>query len=186
MKRNLKLLPLVMFVLLACTSNDTLFIHLTETPIPTLTVTRAPVQSRFVPGDKLTYVAASSPGVLLNSANASDKSTALCYTGTQVTINDATVKDKNTFYKIKCASSEGWTLETTLTPIRPNATATTTAAGALITDPEPDATTNRAGMCANNATVTVLDLAISPLDGRIYANVQCGTVTGWLPERGLK
>jgi hypothetical protein len=181
-------LPCIMLIvaILACTSNDTLFIQLTQTPIPTATVTRAAVQTRFATGDKLTYVAATSPGVLLNSADANDKSTSLCFTGTQVTINDASVKDKTAFYKIKCASYEGWTPENNLTLIRANSNATLAQATALTTDPEPDATTNRAGMCPANSTVSVLDLAISPLDGRIYANVQCATVTGWLPERSLK
>jgi hypothetical protein len=176
-----------MFIIaaLACTSNDTFFIHLTETPIPSPTVTRAAIQTRFTVGDKLTYVGASSPGILFNSADPNDKSTALCYTGTLVTINDAGVKDKLTFYKIKCASSEGWTTENTLTPLRVNSTATLAQAVALTTDPEPDATTNRAGMCPASTNVVVLDLALSPLDARIYANGQCGTLTGWLPERAL-
>jgi hypothetical protein len=170
---------------LACTSNDTLFIQLTATPIPTVTPTRAAIQTRFAPGDKLTYVAATNPGVLLNTPDMNDKSTALCFTGTQITVNDATTQDKTTFYKIKCASSEGWTPESTLTPLRVNSAATLAQAAALTTDPEPDATTNRAGNCPNGSSVTVLDLAISPLDGRIYANVQCSTVVGWLPERSL-
>lgn len=59
-QRTLIALPMVLvslfMAMLACTSNDTLFIHLTDTPAPSITPTPLTQETRFKIGDKTTVV----------------------------------------------------------------------------------------------------------------------------------
>ncbi len=169
---------------LACTSNDTLFIHLTNTPVPTVTPTAALTSSRYQAGDMLTFVAQPSPGTLAESADRAGNASggALCFTGTQVTV----LQGSATAYQIRCASAVGWAREANLTALAVGGRAIVQAETFVTDDPEPDATTNRADTtpCKANAATSILDLATS--GGVIYANVQCGTAVGWLPEAALK
>jgi len=169
---------------LACTSNDTLFIQLTPTPVPTVTPTAAAlISSRYRAGETLTFVAQPSPGTLAENAGSASGG-ALCFTGTQVTVLQ--VAGSATAYQIRCASAVGWAREANLTALVIGGRANVQAETFVTDDPEPDTTTNRAdsASCKANAATSILDLATS--GGVIYANVQCGAAVGWLPEAALK
>lgn len=189
--RFLLMLLALLVTLLACTSNDTLFIHLTATPLPTPTATPLAVVTRYKVGDKPVFVAASSPQTLFASPNTNDKSGGadLCFTSTQVSITGIAIgADGATYYKIKCAAANGWTLEANLTPLKPGASATVKIDTNLTNDPELDNPNDRAvnAPCKADTTVGVLDLAMTPKDKIIYAQIQCGAAVGWLPDAALQ
>lgn len=176
---------------LACTSNDTLLIHLTATPLPIPTPTAVSAATRFKIGDKPVFVAAASPQRLLQSPDVNDRSggTDLCFTSTQVTISDVAIgKDHIVYYRVKCASANGWTLEGNLTLLKPGSSATLKTDSFLTNDPGPDDPDNRAAneVCKAAVTIGVLDLAMTPRDNIIYAQVQCGAAVGWLPGSALQ
>ncbi len=180
----------LLLMMLACTSNDTLFIQLTATPPPTLTATPLAAVTRFKIGDKPVFVAAASPQALYASPNANDKSGSsnLCFSSTQVAITDLAIGVDNTvYYKIKCASANGWTLETNLTLLKAGSSAALKMDTYLTNDPGSDDPTNRAAdqPCKAGTKVGVLDLAMMPKEKVIYVQIQCGAMVGWLNDTAL-
>src|SRR5690349_10778072 len=80
-----------LLAILACTSNDTLFIKLTATPVPSITPTQLTLTGGYKVNDKPYLVGATfqipltiEPGPPVNAASA----LSICFPNTQVTIND--------------------------------------------------------------------------------------------------
>lgn len=190
MRRRRKLLLawlLCAGALLACTSNDTLFIHLTATPIPTATPTPSAAQSRFRPGRQATFVGSGAPAALLSAPDPSARSaTAACFTATLITIEEVRIVGAEPFYRVTCASQQGWVAERNLTTYKAGDTFTASQDMFLTNDPGPDdpQAPNRASSqpCRAGQTLSILDFAFYAPEGRIYLNVQCGAAVGWVPE----
>jgi hypothetical protein len=189
--------------MLACTSNDRLFIRLTETPVPTVTPTALAIPTRFQVRDKATIVSATfqitmyrrpGPPSLSAAANAP------CFPNTQVDIleisrNVDDPKDPVIYYNVQCASATGWVPEYWLTPLDPSGSAVVKSAGGkgAVLYSNPDITSEPASpsLCADGTTVSISSLTLNPNasaaapDNHIYVQVTCGDVTGYALESDL-
>src|SRR5260221_12196490 len=113
---------------LACTSNDTLFIKLTATPIPTVPPTALSGNTRYKKGDKLYAVEAQRVISLSGQPTAKidvEGGMLTCFRNTQVIVLDASKsvtdpKDPTIYYQIDCGGGGvGWLPEYKLTPLNP-------------------------------------------------------------------
>ncbi len=198
---------LVLFCLalatLACTSNDTLFIRLTETPVPTVSPTPLAIQTRFKVHDKVTIVSATfqitmyrRPGPPSFSAAAS----APCFPNTQVDVLDVSrnvddATDPVIYYNVQCASATGWVPEYWLTPLGPSGSAVVKSAdgkgAVLYSNPDTTSAPASPSPCADGTTLSISSLTLNPdasaaaPDNHIYVQVTCGDVTGYALENDL-
>ena len=196
-------LSCLILAVLACTSSDTLFIRLTETPIPTLTPTPLAIQTRFSVKEKVTIVGATFQITMYRRPGPpsfSEAASAPCFPNTQVDILDVSrstedAKDPVIYYNVQCASATGWVPEYWLTPLNPSGSAVVKSAngkGALLYS-NPDTTSEPASTapCADGTTLSISSLtmnanasAAAP-DNHIYVQVTCGDVTGYALESDL-
>jgi hypothetical protein len=189
---------------LACTSNDTLFIKLTQTPVPTATPTALAFNTRYKASDQL-YIVGSSFQIPLNSHPSvvqqySSAVSSACFPGTQVTVLDASKNrdepsDPLIYYNVQCGSAAGWVPEFTLTLLKPNSPAVVKSPdgkGATIysdadakskpvsEQPCPEGTSAYVGrLTLNTNTRSLTD------DTNIYAEVTCGDLSGYALESAL-
>jgi hypothetical protein len=192
----------LILAMLACTSNDTLFIHLTETPIPTLTSTPLAIETRFKVNETVTIVSGtfqitmSSRPVAPSAASAAN---APCFPKTRVTIkavsgNEQDPTDPTIYYDIQCGTADGWVPEYWLTPLKPDGSAVVKSPdgkGAVIYS-DSDMTSQAAGApCPDGTQVSILDMTMnvnavgSTPDNHIYVQVTCGDTTGYVLENDL-
>jgi hypothetical protein len=198
----LALLGLILATL-ACTSNDTLFIHLTETPVPTVTPTPLAIETRFKIHDKATIVSATFQITMYRRPGPpsfAEAASAPCFPNTRVDIlnvsrNVDDPKDPVIYYDVQCASATGWVPEYWLTPLNPNGSAVVKSAdgkGAVLYS-NPDVTSEPASPtpCADGTTLSISSLTLNPdasataPDNHIYVQVTCGDVTGYALESDL-
>src|SRR5215467_5793414 len=120
----------IMLAALACTSKDTLFIHLTDTPTPTITPTPLSQETRYKIGDKLFLVSATfvidlseKPAPVGEGVFSSGN----CSPNQEVTIEDVSKnttdpKDTSLYYRVSC-SGTGWVPEYIMTRLEQFASA---------------------------------------------------------------
>lgn len=199
-------LLMLMAALLACTSNDTLFIKLTLTPVPSLTPTPLVLETRFSRNDKVFLVGsqrliefAARPGEKdLISAQKSGS----CIRNTSVTVLDVSrsvldQQDTAIYYKLDCGGSgQGWLPEFYVSIFNPrNGSAqikTKDGKGApLFEAANAKSATAASKSCPEATKVTVTDLTREIDLSRdvqsviIYARVNCGSERGYVLESNL-
>ncbi|MEP7285564.1 MAG: hypothetical protein ABI947_07330 [Chloroflexota bacterium] len=196
----------LLFAMLACTSNDTLFIHLTATPVPTPVPTPLSIETRFKKG-QLVYAVSNRRVIQLNDAPGQKNFSTTgvltsCFRNTQVTVldvgkNSDDPEDPIIYYQVDCGSSgQGWLPEYGLTQFLP------TGGTAVIKSPDgkgapmyknPSVKSPPVGdqPCADGATVKIsditrnIDLSSKIEDTTLFAKVNCSGVTGFLMESFL-
>ncbi len=192
----------LILAMLACTSNDTLFVQLTVTPIPTVTPTPLAAQTRFKVKDTVTLVSGS-PQITLSTRpvapNAAVAAVTPCFQNTRVTINAVSANeqdptDKTIYYDIQCGTAEGWVPEYWLTPLTLNGSALVKSPdgkGAPIYS-DSDLTSQPAGSpCPDGTQVSISELTMNvnrvgtTPDNHIYVQVTCGDTTGYVLEDDL-
>ena len=199
--RRLGALWMVMVALfvamLACTSNDTLFIKLTDTPVPTITPTRLAIQTRYKVGDKPYIVYWTFQIPMASRPKMHDSQTATlstCFPNTQVEVLDVSrnVDDPNDtgiYYQIQCAAASGWVPEFWLTMLNPSGSAVVKSAdgkgATLYSDPNTSKPVSQ-NPCADGTKLSISAITLNPdgadtaSDTNVYAQVTCGTDTGYV------
>jgi hypothetical protein len=192
---------MLLATILACTSNDTLFIKLTTTPVPTLTSTPLSQQTRYNKGDKVYAVSSARMIELMDQPGEKNLSTmgnfAQCFRNTSVTITDTSLSvvdsgDKLLYYQIDCGpGGTGWVPEYFLTLLNPK------GGKAEVKSPDgkgatlyKDPTTKSAPVgipCTDGTQVSVSDVTrnvdfSSEEDTTLYAEIKCGDQTGYVLE----
>jgi hypothetical protein len=198
-KPTTALLAVMLFsvlAMLACTSNDTLFIHLTETPIPTLTPTPLSIQTKFQINEKATVVGVSDVASI-NLASVPGPfrpamSSGACFPNTVITIldvaqNTSDPSDPAFYYQILCSGGKkGWLSQKNLSKF-------TKYAEVIIKSPDgkgvtllksasqksaPASTTP----CADGTKVkiNVLKSSTDDTEDTVYAQIRCGGKTGFV------
>jgi hypothetical protein len=189
--------------MLACTSNDSLFIHLTPTRVPSVTPTPLTGDTRFKIKDKVFIVSwtfqitmATSPE--MPSSQVAALST--CFPNTQVQIQDVSKNrtdpnDKTLYYEVQCGASKGWVPEFWLTYLDPAGSAVVKSAdgkgATLYSSPDVGSKPVSSEPCAEGTTVQISGLTQNPdatpakPDNNIYVQVTCGTMTGYALESAL-
>jgi hypothetical protein len=187
---------------LACTSNDTLFIRLTETPVPTVTPTPLASDTRFKINDNVTIVGsafqimmATRPGPVESAV----ASLATCFADTQVQILDVSKNaedsnDPGLYYSVQCGASSGWVPEYWLTPLEASGSAVVKSkdgkGATLYTNPDV-ASEPASAACPDGTTVAIGGLTLNPdateanPDTNIYVQVTCDGATGYALESAL-
>lgn len=192
-------LSLVMAIL-ACTANDSLFIHLTATPAATITPTPLTLETRFKVGDTAVVVGVSAfagvnlpplpgpfrPGV---SGNVT------CFPNSKVPIRDisrntANPDDPTIYYQVECPM-RGWAADFNLSRFAQYDTAVVKSAdgnGARMwrntdatSEPLPET-------CPDGESVTIQLLMNNPSkpgDPNIYIQTTCAGQSGYLLESDL-
>jgi hypothetical protein len=193
----------LILAIVACTSNDTLFIQLTPTPVPSITPTPLAAGTRFKIKDKA-YVISSTIQVLLTAEpgplETQPGATTICFPNTLVEVSDVSKnqndsKDPTIYYKVSCASSEGWVPEFWMTSLDPTGSAVVKSKdgkGAKIySDTNTSAELASPTPCADGTTVAIskitlnLDSTTSTPDHNIYVQVTCGNTTGYVLDTEL-
>jgi hypothetical protein len=193
--------------MLACTSNDSLFIKLTATPVPTVTPTPlAGVDTRYKKGDQL--YAVDVERIINLGSQAGDTGGIIgagflsCFRNSPVTVQDISrsvvdSSDPDIYYQVDCGQGgSGWLPQYKLTPYNPaGGTAVvkspdgkgaplykdSTIKAALASDkPCPDGTQVKISDATRN-----IDLSGKTLDKNIYLQVQCGDASGWVVDSML-
>jgi hypothetical protein len=193
----------LILAILACTSNDTLFIHLTATPVPTITPTPLAAETRFKIKDKA-YVISSTIQVLLTAEPGTLESqpgaTTICFPNTQVEVTDVSKnrndpKDLTIYYKVSCAASDGWVPEYWMTPLDPTGSAVVKSKdgkGAKVySDASASAELASPTPCADGTTVAISRITLNPdattstPDRNIYVQITCGSISGYVLDTEL-
>ncbi len=192
------LLMLAMMAL-ACTANDTLFIRLTDTPLPTITPTPLAITTKFKIGDSGVVVGVSEFAAVSLPASAGPLvpgiGGATCFPNTRVTVLDVSRNindpaDETIYYLVQC-SGRGWIAEHQFSRFnRGDRAVISTADGSAVKlHRQPDITSAQLDQpCPNAAEVSVTGLTANPFNPRdtnIYVQVRCGTINGWLLEEQL-
>lgn len=200
------LIAMIMAVL-ACTSNDTLFIKLTEVPTPTITPTPLPnsTETRFKP-DQVVYLIGTKRQIDLgDQPGARNLSTsgnfASCFRNSQVRVVSASKSTINKddpifYYNIDCTSNQGWVPEYSLTSFKPNGGTAQIKSpdgkgASIYQQPESGSGTIQDAPCADGTKVTILDItrkldvAASSEDPTLFAKVTCGDAVGYVLETML-
>jgi hypothetical protein len=199
---SLSLISLILAIL-ACTSSDTLFIQLTPTPVPTITPTPLAATTRFKIKDKA-YVVSSTIQVLLTAEPAplegQPGATQICFPNTLVEVSDVSKnrndpKDTTIYYKVQCASSDGWVPEFWMTPLDPAGSAIVKSKDGKGAKVYSDATTSAElaspNPCADGTTVVISRITLNPEspsdapDRNIYVQVTCGSISGYVLDTEL-
>jgi hypothetical protein len=197
----------LILAVLACTSNDTLFIKLTPAPTPTIAPTALPVDTvtSYKVGDSV-YALSSKQQVELSDrpgekSLSSSGTFANCFRNEKVTITEvarSVVQSDDPFfyYKIKCKDAQGWVAEYDLTLFNPS------NGKAVIKSPDgkgavlyqkADQTSKpvQDAPCEDGTQVTItgmsriLNIGAKAEDPTKYARVKCGSVTGYVLENLL-
>ncbi|PJF36643.1 MAG: hypothetical protein CUN49_04410 [Candidatus Thermofonsia Clade 1 bacterium] len=194
-------LALLMFFMasLACTANDTLFIRLTDTPVPTATPTPLPITTKFKVGESGVVVGLSEFAAVSLPASAGPLvpgiGGATCFPNTRVTVLDVSrnindPNDETIYYLVQC-SGRGWIAEYQFSRFnRGDKAIVQTADGSdARLYRQSDVTSAPLDQaCPNGTEVSVTGLTANPFnpnDRNIYVQVRCGTVSGWLLEEQL-
>jgi hypothetical protein len=185
---------------LACTSNDTLFIHLTATPAPTITPTPLAILTKFKIGDTGVLVSISAfrplqlpalPGALQPGIAGN----VTCFPGSKVTILDVSksLRDPNDptiYYQVACPA-KGWAADYQLARFAANDSAViqvSDAPGATLYSAADKKSQALPTPCANGTTVSVQSVTSNPSDDSdqtIYLQVSCGSQSGYVVESAL-
>ena len=197
----------LILAILACTSNDTLFIKLTVTPAPTITPTAlAGVDTKYKKGDQL--YAVDSERIINLGSQAGDTGGIIgagflsCFRNSQVTVQDISRSvvdptDPDIYYQVDCGQGgQGWLPQFKLMLFNPDGgTAVvkspdgkgaplykdSTIKSALASDtPCPDGTQVKISDATRN-----IDLSSKTLDKNIYLHVECGDTSGWIIDSML-
>jgi hypothetical protein len=193
----------LLLAMLACTSNDTLFIHFTPTPVPSVTPTPLTSGTRFKIKDKVFIVSATfqiqmASDPEMPSSQVASLST--CFPNTQVQILDVSKNrrdpgDTGTYYNVQCGASGGWVPEFWLTLLDPAGSAvvkSTDGKGAtLYSNPDVKSAPASTTPCADGTTVSISGMTLNPdasdtnPDHNIYVQVSCGSAAGYALESAL-
>lgn len=202
-QRTLIALPMVLvslfMAMLACTSNDTLFIHLTDTPAPSITPTPLTQETRFKIGDKTTVVLvsdfasmhlASFPGLSQGSDESGN-----CFSGQSASIlnigKSSDTNDPKIYYQISCSGKPGWIGEANLSRFAKSGKALIKAADGgsvkLYSQPSLAASPVSETACTDGLPVTISALQTSKVanDINIYLQVTCGSSRGFVTENDV-
>jgi hypothetical protein len=197
----------MLMAVLACTSNDTLFIKLTEAPTPTITPTPLPqdTQTRYQPDQTVYLIGTKRQIDLGDQPGARNLSTsgnfASCFRNAQVKIISASKSMTNPddpiyYYNINCTSNHGWVPEYSLTVFKPNGGTAVVKSpdgkGApLYQRAEDGAATVQDAPCPDGTKVTISDItrklnvAATSEDPTLFAKVTCGDASGYVLESML-
>jgi len=183
--------------ILACTSNDTLFIKLTPTRLPTATRAGVTTTTSFAKGDKV-YAIGFGRGlnVDLYDAPGSTKVSHLetCFRNSRVTINDIAHNETNAsdpviYYQITCVKALGWLPEYSLSILNPKngkAIVKSTDGKAVVIYKKPDPASDQVGTCDDGTNVRITE--VIPLlnkektEAIKFAEVTCNTIKGYILE----
>lgn len=193
--------------MLACTSNDTLFIKLTLTPVPTVTPTPlVGVDTKYKKGDQVYAVDAER--IISLGSQAGDTGGTIgagfisCFRNSQVNVLDISksvvnATDPDIYYQIDCGpGGQGWLPQYKLMAFNPD------GGTAVIKSPDgkgapiyKDSTTKAAlasdKPCPDGTQVKItdatrdIDLSAKTVDKNIYLQVQCGDTSGWIVDSML-
>ena len=192
----------LILAMLACTSSDTLFIHLTVTPVPTLTRTPLAIETRFKVQDTVTIVSGSFQITMSSRPvppSAASAALTPCFPKTRVTIkavshNEKDPKDSTIYYDIQCGTADGWVPEYWLTPLTADGSAVVKSPdgkGAVVYSDSDITSQAAAAPCPDGTKVTIMDLTTnvnavgSTPDNHIYVQVTCGDTTGYVLDSDL-
>jgi hypothetical protein len=196
------LLGLVAAVL-ACTSNDTLFIKLTATPVPSPSPTALAMETRFKIGDKPTIASATFQITMANRPEPPSSVVAAlstCFPNTQVEVTDVSrnrtdPQDPGIYYQVQCAAASGWVPEYWLTFLSPSGSAVVKSkdgkGATLYRNADAASKPVSPNPCADGTTVPISGLSLNPdasatnPDTNIYVQVTCDGVTGYALESAL-
>jgi hypothetical protein len=193
----------LIMAMLACTSNDTLFIKFTPTPVPSITPTPLTSETRFKIKDKVFIVSATFQIMMATEPEIPSSQVAAlatCFPNTQVQILDISKNrkdpnDSSLYYSVQCGASSGWVPEFWLTFLDPAGTAIVKSkdgSGAkLYTNPDVNSKLASETACANGTTVQISGMTLNPdasesnPDQNIYVQVTCGKDSGYALESAL-
>jgi len=203
-------LVLIALTLLACTANDTLFIHLTVTPSPTLTSTPLTIETKFKIGDSAVIFGFLSTmqaiPALPRPFSVGSAGTANCTNSARIKIldvskNTADPADPVIYYKVSCSGVQGWLPEPYLSRFGAGDSAqvkSVSSKGADVFE-SPNKVDTAIGVCPDDTPVKALQLSINQAaaamrtgdnpqgrkDQNIYIKVVCGNLTGFVRESDL-
>lgn len=185
--------------ILACTANDTLFIRLTDTPIPSLTPTPLAIKTKLKIGGKGVLVGVSDFAAIQMPSqpgpSAPGSGTATCFPSTRVEILDVSralnnPADENIYYQVNCAGSIGWLAEYQLSAFGRGDTAVVKSSdgtGAPILS-GADAARATTDVCADGSQVAVSGVSanqFNPTDQNVYVQITCGNLRGYVLDSFL-
>ncbi|CAG1000760.1 MAG: hypothetical protein IAE83_14775 [Anaerolinea sp.] len=193
---SLALVGLVMMIL-ACTSNDSLFIRLTETPTPSLTPTPLALETKLKKGDSALVIGLSDfasinmpplPGPFQPGMAGG----MTCFPNTKVSVLDISRNlsdpdDPTLYYQVQC-NGIGWAPEWSLARFsRGDKPVVSAEAGAPLYS-TADASGSPVGTCPSGSEAEVLKAGRNPSndsDLNVYIEISCGTQQGWVVEDTL-
>ncbi len=117
------LIALLLCLPLACWSSDTLFIKLTDTPVPTLTPTAQTIDSKFKIGATVTVPSQGVFGAVYLTVNPEPETRrnrvqgGVCNPGTAIPVQGVQQVEGVTYYLVECNNATGWTAESNLAPL---------------------------------------------------------------------
>lgn len=194
---------MLILAILACTSNDTLFIKLTATPVPTITPTPLKIETKFKAKDKAYIVGWTFQITMATQPQMPESQVATlstCFQNTQIEILDVSrnvsdPKDTGYYYNIQCAAATGWVPEFWLTRLDPSGAAVVKSAdgtGAILySDSKISSKPASDRPCPDGTKVTISALTLNAdatpdkPDTNIYAQVTCGSTSGYALESAL-
>jgi hypothetical protein len=188
----------IMLALLACTANDTLFIRLTATPVPSLTPTPLSIQTKFSKGDKVIIVgfseftAISLPS-LAGPFRPGVPNATTCFPNTRVDVLDVSrntvdASDPFLYYQVRCAGKDGWLPEYSLTLFNKNDKAKIIAAEGAPMYPQAELAGQPVHTCPLDAEVTVQSMTNNPFDitdTKLFIEITCEKKRGYVLEETL-
>ncbi|MBX3065340.1 MAG: hypothetical protein KF726_20350 [Anaerolineae bacterium] len=188
---------MLMLAVLACTANDTLFIHLTETPVPTITPTPFVGANKFKIGDTAQIIGPSAfqqvgmagvPGPYIPA-----QSPGLCLPGIAVKILDVATGQNASgeaaiYYQLSCSGGRsGWLAEYQLTAFLKNAPiviASKDGTGATLYFQNDANGRTMPDKCPDGTKTLVSEVLSgkSPTDTNVYIQVDCNKVRAYVLE----
>lgn len=117
------LLVLMCLSPLACWSSDTLFITLTDTPVPTIVPTSQAIDSLYTIGDVVTVPREGVFGAVYLTVEPEAPTRrnrvegGVCNPGTTIPVYGVRQVDTDTYYLVECNNARGWTVEKNLAPL---------------------------------------------------------------------
>jgi hypothetical protein len=187
---------ILVLAVLACTANDTLFIKLTETPVPTVTPTPIDIETKVNIGDTVTVIGPSAfqqvglagvPGPYVVA-----QSPGLCLPGLSATIQDVAQANDIVYFKLACSGSRaGWLQANQVTAYARNTPIVIKAqdgqgSAVIYTQNDANAKTADEG-CPDGTEATVLDVVTgrNPTDMNVYVQISCNSTRGYVLEQDI-
>jgi hypothetical protein len=186
----------LMLTVMACTAQDTLFIHLTLTPTPTITPTPISTEGvKYKIGDKLTIIGNSPFSPVGLNANAGPfspvTSATQCLPKTSVTVGDisrniADANDNVIYYLVGCNGKKGWIPEYQITayPVGTKLVIKSADGAGASVFQQNDAVKGKPldEKCPDGTAITVADAQTGKVitDRNVYLQITCDKLKGYV------